>query len=530
MTAPRPVTTDSHGAAPRVLIAAILHETNTFNHVPTRLDDFEGRYLCLDAPAIRERLGGTATEIGGFLQAASERGWHTELALAAAAGPSGPLDAGDWDTLKSRLLTAAARQPVDGVLLALHGAMVTQDDRDPEGTLLHALRQTLPPGTPVVVTLDMHANVSPRMVAHADAFFAYETYPHIDHAERAQDAAAALARLLALPPGRRATRRALLRPPMLDAADHGRTDPPGPMNQLVAQSRALRDDPAVLASALTIGFPWADVPEAGPAVVVTVLDDGGSDPAQLGLPLARAMWQTRDQTQLDFTTPEAAMTLARQGRPGDAPLVLADFADNPAGGAYGDSTNLLRAMIAADLDNAAFATLADPMAVQAAIRAGEGAMLGCALGGRQTPALTPPLPVSARIERLHDGRFRCRGPVLRGVQVDMGPTALLRIGGIRVIVSTRALAVTDVNLFHALGLDPARLTTIALKSRNHHRAAFGPLARQIVLVDAGGIATMQLATIAYANLPRPIWPLDPDVNDQDIRIQEFTTHDQPAQQ
>lgn len=517
--------------APTILIGAILHETNTFNRVPTRLDDFEGRYLCLGPESIRSRLTGTATEMGGFLEAAGQFGWQPRLAVAAAAGPSGPLASADWHWLKDQLLEQA-RHPVDGVLLALHGAMVTRDDSDPEGTLLAALREALPPGTPIVVTLDMHANVSARMVAHADALFAYETYPHIDHADCARAAASALARLLGLPRAHRATSRALLRLPMLDAADHGRTDPPGPMNRLIAEARALRARPDVLATALTIGFPWADVVDAGPAVVVTTLADDpalpGVSPGSLAFPLGQRLWDSRHETQLDFPDPDAAMALARKGRPGDAPLVLADFADNPAGGANGDSPNLLRAMLAAGLQNAAFATLADPQAVHAARIAGEGARLKLSLGGHCRPDLTPPLPVQARVLRLHDGRFRCQGPFLRGVPVEMGPTALLEVGGIKVIVSSRALAVTDVNLFHALGLDPAQLTTIALKSRNHHRAAFGPLARQVLLVDAGGIATMQLAGIAYRNLSRPIWPLDPEIDGPNIRLQEFSAHDQPA--
>lgn len=515
--------------APAILIGAILHETNTFNRVLTRLHDFKGRYLCLDPESIRARLAGTATEMGGFLEAAEHHGWQPELALAAAAGPSGPLATRDWQLLKDRLLETA-RGPVDGVLLALHGAMVTQDDLDPEGTLLEALRATLPSGTPIIVTLDMHANVSARMVAHADVLFAYETYPHVDHAVCARDAANVLAGLLALPRDRRATKRALLRPPMLDAADHGRTDPPGPMNRLLADARALRALPDVLATALTIGFPWADVPDAGPAVVVTTLAHGAACPATLARPLGRGLWNSRMETQLDFPDTAEAMVLARQGGPGDAPLILADFADNPAGGAHGDSPNLLRAMLAAGLKNAAFATLADPQAVCAAHSTGEGAVLSLSLGGHNRPDLTPPLRVTARVLRLHDGRFCCKGPVLRGVPVEMGPTALLEIEGIKVIVSSRALAITDVNLFHALGLDPACLTTIALKSRNHHRAAFGPIARQVLLVDAGGIATMQLADIVYHNLHRPIWPLDPDVNEQSIRLQEFTAHDQPAHQ
>lgn len=515
---------------PRILVGAMLHETNTFNLVPTRLGDFEGRYLCLDAATIRDRLAGTATEIGGFLEAAETRDWDVELAVAAAAGPSGPLDDADWHQLSARL--TGANGPFDGVLLALHGAMVTATDRDPEGTLLSALRAIHGPRVPIVATLDMHANLSARMVAAADAMLPYETYPHVDHAACALRAAGVLARLMQAPapppgtPGGRLTRSALLRPPLLDAADHGRTDPPGPMNELLARTRALRQLPGVVAAGLVIGFPWADVADAGPAVLVTVdasatPEPATPDPAALGLPLAQALWDSRERTQLVFPSAEEAMTLALQGQPGDRPLVLADFADNPSGGAYGDSPNLLRAMLAAGLQNAAFAALADPDAVRAARAAGEGAVLDLTLGGRQAPDLTPPLSVTARVLRLHDGGFRCAGPMLRGVEVQMGPSALLEVSGIKVVVASRALAVTDVNLFHTLGIDPAGLTTLALKSRNHHRAAFGPLARQVLLVDAGGIATMKLDTIDYRNLPRPIWPLDPGTRPDAIRILEF---------
>lgn len=516
-------------AQPRILIGAILHETNTFNRVPTRLADFEGRYLCLDPASIRDRLAGTGTEMGGFLQAAETAGWEAVPVLAAAAGPSGPLAAADWQTLRARLLGAEGR--IDGVLLALHGAMVCDGEDDPEGGLLAALRARLGPSVPIVTTLDMHANVSPRMAAAADALLPYETYPHIDHAACAERAAALLARLLAQAParaGRRLTRTALLRPPMLDAADHGRTDPPGPMTALIAAARRLRARPEVLAAGITIGFPWADVPEAGPAVLVSVAADSPADPVALSRPLAEALWASRSETQLAFATPAEAMALARQGRPGEAPLVLADFADNPAAGAHGDSPNLLRAMLDAGLENAAFASLADREAVRAAAAAGPGAELALTLGGRHSPALTPPLSVTARVLRLHDGRFTQAGPVLRGIRVEMGPIALVQVAGVKVILASRALAVTDVNLFHALGLDPARLTTLALKSRNHHRAAFGPLARQVLLVDAGGIATMRLSAIPYRRLTRPIWPLDPEAGPGHLRIQEFGARDPQA--
>lgn len=494
----------------RVLVGAILHETNTFNVVPTRLADFAGRYLVFGEEEARARLAGTGTEVGGFLEAAAAHGWEIVLPVAAACGPSGPLAAADWAALKDAMLSA--RGSFDGVLLALHGAMVSEDCLDPEGELLAALRARHGERVPIVATLDMHANVSARMVAAADAVFPYRTYPHVDHFDCAVEAAGALARLMR-EAGRggsgRLTRTVLARPPMIDAADHGRTGPPGPMNALLAHAAALAARPGVVSAGLTIGFPWADVPDAGPAAMVSVMADAAVDPRTLALDLGERLWDSRKETQLDFAGVETAIAAARAPGADPRPLVLADFADNPAGGAYGDSPNLLRAMLEAGLENAAFATICDPGAVALAGEAGEGAMLELALGGRLAPHITPPLALRARVLRLHPGTFRCEGPVLRGLGVDMGPMALLEAAGLRIVVASRALAVTDLNLFRALGIEPAALSVIGLKSRNHLRAAFAPISRDILLVDAGGIATMRLSQIPYSRIGRPLWPLDP---------------------
>ncbi len=593
------------GTRPRILAAAILHETNTFNRVPTRLDDFAGRYLCLDAASVTERLSGTATEMGGFLEAADAHGWRLEPVLAAACGPSGPLAAADWADLKRRVLDVPGQ--FDGVLLDLHGAMVTADSDDPEGDLLVELRRRVGSGTPIVVTMDMHANLGPRAAGAADAIFPYETYPHVDHANCAGRAAAAMARLLDAPRGRgRLTRSVLARPPMLDAADHGRTAPGAPMMALLERARRLREQPGVVNASLTVGFPWADVANAGPAALVTVMRHSEADPRPAAIELAQALWDTHESTRLAFPGPEEAMAAARAGRQrsisgtpmnswrsgtpmssgkpggqsgtpkhrrdfgtptnqlhsqrmfrdthrsklqdthesthltprgtdeamtaaraGDGPLLLADFADNPAGGAYGDSPNLLRAMLDAGLENAAFATLADPAAVAVAQAAGEGARVALTVGGRHTPDTTPPLAIEGRVEHLHDGVFRCDGPMLRGTTMNMGPMAVVRVGGVAVVLASRALAVADPALFRAVGIDPTTLDTIALKSRNHHRAAFEPLAREVMLVDAGGIATMRLDTIDYRKLRRPLWPLDPMPDDVIADILELNADERP---
>lgn len=509
--------------SPRILLASLLHETNSFNKVLTPVDSFQGRYLLLDDGAARSRLAGSGTEIGGFLEAARARDWDSEIAVAAAAGPSGPMVESVFQDLKSRLLDAARKRP-DGVLLALHGAMTTEASPDPEGDIASELRAIIGPDVPLLVTLDMHANLSPRLVGAADGICIYETYPHIDQAETGRRAAAALARLLALPKcGKRLTRALMLRLPMLDAADHGRTAPPGPMNPILARLDALRRDFKMVSGGISIGFPWADTAHAGPAVVLYAERACTVDLVRPAQELAGLLWQSRAETQLDFADPAQVMAEARETA--DKPLVLADFADNPAGGAYGDSTNLLRAMVEADLPDAAFASVCDPEAVARATAAGAGAVLELEFGGKHAPGICPPLRLQVQVMRLHEGKIPFDGPYLRGVTVDMGPMAVLRHRGIDIVVASRALAITDLQQFRAVGIEPAAKRVLALKSRNHHRAAFGPLARKVLLVDAGGIASMKLAKVPYRNLPRPIWPLDPEAAPSFIRIQEFPHDD-----
>ncbi|MDR6759268.1 microcystin degradation protein MlrC [Mycoplana sp. BE70] len=509
-------------AAPRILLASLLHETNSFNRTLTPIDSFCGRYLLLDHASAHSTLAGSGTETGGFLAGCAEHGWQSHIAFAAAAGPSGPMVETAFRKLKDRLFEAAREKP-DGVLLALHGAMTTEESPDPEGDIASELRRIIGPDVPLVVTLDMHANLSPRLVEAADGMCIYETYPHVDQAETARRAVVALARLLVRPKaGRRLTRALVMRPPMLDAADHGRTSPAGPMNPILARLDALRNTHDLVTGGLTIGFPWADTPNAGPAVVLHAAWDSTVDLPAIARELTDLLWQSRGETQLDFPDTAQAIAEALAGRSDKKPLVLADIADNPAGGAYGDSPNLLRAMIAADLENAAFASICDPEAVAQAMQAGLGGRINVVLGGRKAPEISPPLALSVEVVGLHDGRIAFAGPVLRGVTVDMGPIAVFRHRTIEIVVASRALAITDLQQFRALGIEPAEKSVLALKSRNHHRAAFEPLARKVMLVDAGGIASMQLAKIPYRNLPRPIWPLDPDRGTpSSIRVLEF---------
>ena len=485
-----------------ILLAEIMHETNTFNRIATTRRDFETRYW-LEGSEVADRLLDTNTEVCGFLDAARARGWTAEHPLAASASPSGPMAAADWGRVVECITAPLREKTFDAIVLALHGSMVTETTLDAEGDLLAEVRALAGPQAIVAVSLDMHANVSPAMVANADIMMAYRTYPHVDQYDRAQHIARLLDQVFDqdLRP-----RLHLARRPMMDAANHGQTAQGEPMPALLAKAAEIEARPGILCASIQIGFPWADVPDQGPSVLIT-----GTDPELCQAAadeLMDAVWHSRHDTQLKFPTPEEAMSQAALGKPSDAPMVLADFADNPAGGAYGDSPNLLRHMIEAGLDNAAFATISDPHTVAEARAAGEGTEINVCLGGRGAPALTPPLQTSARVLRLGDGNFICAGPMWQGVAFSMGPSVVVEIAGIEIIVSSVPTSVMDLNVFRSMGIDPAAKTTLAVKSRNHFKAAYGPIARQTMLVDVGGIASMKLAELEYKNIKRPVWPLD----------------------
>ena len=486
----------------RVLIASIMHETNTFSRLATDLEAFRRRYDHR-GEAIPAAFRNTSSEIGAFLDAALTRGWELVHPVAAAATPSGLVSAEAWDEL-SGLVLAALDRPLDGILLALHGAMVTETADDAEGDLLARIRGKLGPDVPIAVTLDLHANVTERMAEHANVITAYRSYPHVDMYERGAQAAALLARMME---GEIRPQSVVARRPTLDGLDHGRTTSPGPMRDVLARAALLEKEPGIQVVSVHAGFGWADIREAGPSISVS-----GERPAAELRALAESLmdevWRRRDETTLKLLPIADAMAQAKAPDPSGKPLVLADFTDNPGGGGYGDATNLLRGMIEAGLENAAFAPISDPAAVQECQAAGAGAQLSLALGGKIDASFGAPLTLRVTVRHLGSGDFVCDGPMWKGLKMSMGPTAVLRVGGIDIVVASNRFQITDLQQFLSLGIDPRLKSVVALKSAQHFRAAYEPIARAVLTVDSGALTTPDYRRFAYRKLRRPIWPLD----------------------
>lgn len=467
----------------RVLIAQIMHETNTFSRLLTAEDAYRRRYL-VHGDELPEKFRGTRTEIGGFLDAADRFGWTLVNAIAANATPSGKVTAECWQMLKAGVLDVLDKEgPVDGICLALHGAMVSETDDDAEGALLAAIRRKIGRKVPIAITLDLHANVSDEMAEHADAIIAYRTYPHIDLYERAVQAAGLVNEVME---GRKELACSVARPPSLDGCDHGRTSAGvGPMVDLLAKAAEYEKETGIYAISVHAGFQWSDIVPAGPSVAITYSPSVGSRAQTILEDLVSDIWETREEQTVHYVPLDEAVAEARKGQDGTGkPLVIADATDNPGGGGYGDTTNLLRALLDAGITNACFCPITDPASIEIGQKAGVGATISVELGGKVDPVFGAPISCTGVVKSLTDGKFVHDGPMWKGLAMSMGPTMVLDVNGIDIVVTTNRQQTTDHQAFLTNGIDPKTKDVIVVKSSHHFRAAFEPISRKVIVADS----------------------------------------------
>ena len=488
--------------AKRVLTGEVAHETNTFSKLRTDLAAFR-RGALLGANEIPAARRGTRTSLGATFKAADRFDWTLIHPILAHANPSGLVTNDAFEHFAGLLLADAAN--VDGMLLHLHGAMVTESYQDGEGELLRRLRAVAGPDVPIVVTLDLHGNITQLMADSANALIAVRTYPHVDYYARAMQGAELLNRAML---GEIRPRTVIARRPMLRGLDGGRTQT-GPMRELLDRAADLETDADVLVVSICAGFTAADIYDIGPSVTVTT-DDNDAAGQVIAEEFMDHAWATRDFVSVKHRPIADAVAYAKDGEAmSDGPLVIAEVTDNPGSGHYGDATNLLRAMIAADLQNAVFYPIFDPQAVRDAQAIGVGNSGLISLGGKHdVDAGGGPLLVEAGVVAITDGHFRAFGPMAGGVWRDYGLSALLRVGGVEICLITNNSQATDLGQLTSLGIDPTRKATIVVKSAHHFRAAFQPIAREVITCDGGGLGAVILQQAGFKNVRRPIWPLD----------------------
>jgi microcystin degradation protein MlrC len=484
----------------RFAVGALLFEGNTFSPVVARRADFAAKYLHEDS-AMLDALRGTGTEIGGAIDEAAAGGDILVPLIATHGGAGGRVAAETTREFVSTLLARiAALPPVDGIYLALHGAFVSQDSLDVEGELLRAVR-ALRPGVPLAVSCDLHAHVTDAMLAHCDVLTGYRHYPHDDTHETGRRALAMLREIVA---GRLKPVMVRCRLPLIVPAQKQRTRGDGPMAELRALAEELTAGPIRDIAHFCVQ-PWIDAPGLGFTTVVTAHDDAAAAEA-IAARVAAAMWDRRHRFLVDTLAPAAAIArgLATEGL-----VVLADAADCVGGGASGDSAAALRALLAHAPGIPAAIHLADGVAAAAALAAGPGARIGIGIGNRRDPAYGAPLQVEAEVLRPAPESFVYAGGLMRGVRAETGPSAVLRVGAVDVLVTSNACYEYGDEAFATAGIDARARKFVVVKNPMNYQQTYAGAAAMFIL-DTPGPTTPNLAGLDFRAVERPLFPLDPD--------------------
>jgi len=491
----------------RIVSGGVQHETNTFSKTPTTLADFVRDSNCGESLAggetIFDRFRGTGSIHGGYISGAESANFELVPLLCARAQPSGLVEVECFDTMLNWFLERLnLAKPFDGVLLDLHGAMVAEHHEDAEGAFIAAVRDAVGVEIPIVVTLDLHANITARMAELADVIIGFDTYPHVDMQERGHEAAELIAKIVN---GEVAPVQEFRQLPLI-------TLPPkqctlrDPMQELMTRLHQMEQEREVVTATVAMGFPFADIRDTGVSILVTT--NGDAELArEKADQLADWLWELRDELQPELTTIENVIAYVN-GHPDEGLVIFADGSDNPGGGAPCDGTVALHAMIDARFEGGAVGVIFDPETAAQAHRAGVGATIPVRLGGKTDDLHGPPVELDAYVRVLSDGRYTYRGPMMQGVQDNLGLAATLVVGGVEVVVSSQRRQCFDAEMLRIAGVEPTGLRLLVLKSAVHFRAHFGPIASRIFDADTPGIHRPDLAAFDFQQVRRPIYPLD----------------------
>ncbi|MEM7221697.1 MAG: M81 family metallopeptidase [Pseudomonadota bacterium] len=486
----------------RVAIGGFQHETNTFAPTPAALEDFArpGPWPgWTHGAAIFEAVAGINVPIAGFIARAHAAGHQLVPLSWSQAVPSGPVTEAAYEEITGRLieqLSQALKDGLDALYLDLHGAMVTSHLEDGEGELLARARALVGDDFPIVASLDLHANVTPRMVEYSDALISYRTYPHVDMAATGGRVARHLDRLLEAGP-EYALGNVMVQLPFLIPIAAGCTSHE-PAQGLYRRLAELEGG-AVAALSFNCGFPLADIHHAGATALGCGAEKAAVKDAVIALAEAACDQEGAFKTPVWQTEEAVAHAIAHAGHHG-GPIILVDSQDNPGGGADSDSVTIFAELVRQSARDAAVAIVTDREAAAAAHEAGSGRNVTLSLGAKCGWPGQAPFESSFHVEALSDGRFTATGPFYRGARIDLGSMALLRVGGVRVVVASQKMQAADQEIFRHLGLEPALQRILVLKSTAHFRAHFQPIAKEILIVEAPGPNAVDHSGLPYERL------------------------------
>jgi microcystin degradation protein MlrC len=482
----------------RLIAGGLMHETHTFSVEPTTLET-----LSIHRADEIWSYRGTNHSMGGVIAGAEELGIELVPTLLADGVSTGTPSAATFTALLDELAERiAAALPADGIVLTLHGAMVAEGFPDAEGAIVERIRELVGPNMPIAVTLDFHANIGRKMVDAATIVTTYDTYPHVDAADRAREAVSLLKRTIS---GEIRPTMAMVKPPLLPVPQAMFTAKE-PFKTFFERAHAWEEKGKALTVTVAGGFPYADVPDAGVSFLVTT-DGDLPAAAAMANELAEIAWASRNEMIIHNTSPRDAVAEAIAHPEG--PVMLVDVGDNIGGGTPGDGTVLLAELLAQHAQGACM-VINDPEAVQAAVAAGPGATVETTVGGKTDRLHGDPVPIDGRIRALCDGQWVHEGPENAGVPVDMGPTAVVEVDGVTLVLTTHKTMPGDQQQLKSVGIEPTEQKMIVVKAAVRWRGGFGPIAKHAIHVDTPGLGSVDLNRFTYYQLRRPMFPLDPD--------------------
>jgi microcystin degradation protein MlrC len=486
----------------KIAVGGFQHETNTFAPAKAGWQAFidgGGWPTAQKGAAIPGEMEGLNIPLAGAITRLRALG-HEIVPLAwANASPSDAVTAEAYERVADWMISElTARGPFDGIYLDLHGAMVAEHHDDGEGEMLRRVRAVVGTKIPISVSLDLHSNTTPAMLAGADGLIAYRTYPHVDMAATGARAAEHLDGLLR---GSRADKRALRQLPFLIPLTW-QCSLVEPSKSIYAGLAALEGSGVSMVS-FSPGFPAADFADCGPAVFAYGSDQGAVERAadRLAEQVAAAELKFAGRLYSPADAVRAALDIARTAA---KPVALADTQDNPGAGGASDTMGLLRALIDADARDAAIGLIVDPDSARAAHAAGEGRTVKLALGGKSRIPGDAPLEATFTVEKLGDGHLIGTGPMLKNAKVRLGPTACLRLGGVRIAVSSTKVQMLDQALFRHFGIEPTAQRILGIKSSVHFRADFQPICADVLVVEAPGPMIVDPAKLPWKKLRRGV--------------------------
>ena len=478
----------------------MLQESNTFSPVYTHYDDFTPVF----GKAVLERHRGKLTEMGGFLDVIDREKVEVAPICAAWAITANRLLRPDFERLLREFEAGLKKARPDALLLAMHGAQTAEGEDDVEGAVLAIARRVLGPDKPIVMSLDLHANITRRMVDLATAIVGYHTYPHIDMFEVGQKSARLMMRILR---GACKPAMAMRKLPLIIPPENSQTHR-GPMAKLIQAAQALETSGKAEAVSIFPVQPWMDIDEMGCAVIAVTNNDARAARKHAD-GLAARLWKNKKDYEVKLHSVEDALAGAEKIKGG--PVVLAESSDSTGSGSPGDSTGVLKHLVKAKLSGPAAIFLVDPEAVAKAVAAGVGATIKMSIGGCFDKKNSKPVPVTGYVRLVSDGRWTARARGYNtGITTAMGRAVVLEVGQVQILIAERSSMTVDPELFRSHGIDPNYCKIVVVKSPNGFRAAYEPIAKGIFLVDTPGVSTSNFVRLPFKKVPRPIYPLDVD--------------------